>query len=132
MKKTLINMKKTLITLISVTLFSVIAMAQGTHPVPYGYGMTKAAAFRDRVQDSGGTYYNNIAAHEFSELYSYGLNPVFAYYPASTDTLVDGSGVTMSQVPIDGSGDFTVARTSTATVVNNQGYLEEIGKGSDR
>lgn len=102
-------------------LFSFAGFSQGNFPVPVGSPMQEAADFRARVIDSGGTYYNNIAPHEISKRSSYGLNPIFEFYPAAVET-----SVAFSHKPVDGSGDFTVARTSIKTRVNEDGYLEEI------
>ena len=113
-------MKKLLLINLAI-LLSVVGFSQGAFPVPTGKGSIEASAFRQRVADSGGTYYPNVASHEIDERTSYGLNPIFEYIPAAVET-----SVAFSQKPIDGTGDFTVTRAGIKTRVNEDGYLEEI------
>ena len=109
---------KKLLTLL-LTIITLFSFSQGSFNVPVGYGSRQAADFQSRVIDSGGTYYPNIAAHQIDERKSYGLNPVFEFYPAASKT-----SVLYSQKPTDGTGDFTVTRASTANTVNEDMLIE--------
>ena len=82
-------MKKQLLITIAI-LLSLVGFSQASFPVPTGYGSRTAADFQQRVIDSGGTYYPNVAPHEISERKSYGLEPIFELYPAASSTIKIG------------------------------------------
>jgi len=112
---------KKLITIFVALIATFAVMAQGTFPVSPGYGSGVEATFRQRVIDSGGTSYPNIAPHIFSEQHSYGLLPIFQMIPAATE-----DSVLFAQYPTDGSGDMMVVNAGTKFVTNSDGLLEEI------
>ena len=112
---------KKITTLILAVLFSIIGYGQGDFPVSPNYGGSVTADFQKRVIDDAGTYYSNVAAHNIDERKSYGLNPIFEFYPAASK-----EGTLYSQKPTDGSGDFTVTRDAFSTTLNEDGYYQNM------
>jgi len=104
--------------LILAVLISAVGFAQ---TVPVGYGGMRAAEFQGRIIDSSGTYLPNVYPPVIDNLYRQGIYPLNIMVPAG---YYDGG--LGSQIPADGSGDFTWERNSTSTTVGADGYIHPI------
>lgn len=116
-------MKKQFLILIAVLigLTSFGQQSLGNFPLSPNEGGITEAAHRQRVIDSGGTYYPNIAPHILDVQKSYGRLPDNQMIPSG-----EGTSVLFSQYPIDGTGDYVVVNSGTKFTTNSENELEEI------